>query len=276
MPYVIISAAFLILQLKYKAELGTPLLGFALILLANIGYATGDMSVTVSPIFSILGKSILFYWMTLPRFSVITEDFESFMTGPAAQPIDEYSSWIYMVETQSFNGLNDWIKKRVETKLTSDTRSILVLLDDQITQGSLKHSGLMDEASLYVIRYAYGRHKLEDVFSGHFMEISNNIDELSILITDILDFIEVNNTNTQIFFFDLSTLILQNGWKRVYTFLISLIPQLKSKKVQTFFIYTPESQKNPHETQILRHLGDQIITLNEERKEPNNKRHSRG
>jgi hypothetical protein len=138
-----------------------------------------------------------------------------------------------------------------------------MLLDNQITQGALKHSGLADDATLYIIRCAYGPHKLGDVFSGHFMEISNNIDELSILISDILDFIEVNNTNTQMFFFDLSTMILQNGWKRVYTFLISLIPQLKSKKVQTFFIYTPENQKNPHETQILRHLGDQIITLGE-------------
>lgn len=50
MPYVIISGAFLVLQLKYRANLGTPLVGFAIILLANLGYATRHMSVTVSPI----------------------------------------------------------------------------------------------------------------------------------------------------------------------------------------------------------------------------------
>jgi len=169
-----------------------------------------------------------------------------------------------MVEVPSINGLNEWIKKRVDSGPTSDTRSILMLLDDQITQGSLSHSGLADDEALYIIKCAYGPHKLGQIFSGHLMEISNNIDELSILISDILEFIEANNTNTQMFLFDLSTLILQNGWRRVYTFLISLIPQLKSKRVQTFFIYTPETQKNPHETQILRHLGDQIIVLGEE------------
>ncbi len=263
LPYVIISGAFLVLQLKYRANLGTPLVGFAIILLANLGYATGHMSVSVSPIFSIIGKCILFYWMTLPHFSAITEDFESFMTSTVTQPIDESSGWIYMVEVSSINGLNDWIKKRVDSRPTIDTRSILMLLDDQITQGSLSHSGLADDNALYIIRCAYGPHKIGQIFSGHLMEISNNIDELSILISDILDFIEVNNTNTQMFFFDLSTLILQNGWRRVYTFLIALIPQLKSKRVQTFFIYTPGVQKHPHETQILRHLGDRIIELGE-------------
>ena len=264
MPYVIISGAFLVLQIKYRANLGTPLVGFAIILLANLGYATGHMSVTVSPIFSIIGKSLLFYWMTLPHFSAITEDFKSFMTKSMAHHMEEYSGWIYMVEVPSINGLNEWIKKRVDSGPTPDTRSILMLLDDQITQGSLSHSGLADDEALYIIKCAYGPHKLGQIFSGHLMEISNNIDELSILISDILEFIEANNTNTQMFLFDLSTLILQNGWRRVYTFLISLIPQLKSKRVQTFFIYTPGTQKNPPETQILRHLGDQIIVLGEE------------
>ena len=262
-PYIVITGVLLALKIKYNADLNTPILGFFIILLANIGYATGEMSINVSPIFSILGKSLLFYWMTMPRFSSFAEDFKSFMTGVSTIKIDQYTSWVYMIETDSISGVNSWIKQRVNERLTPDTRSVLVLLDDHITHGALKHSGLIDETELYIIKCTHVHHQLGDIFSTRFMEISNDINELSILISDILEFIEINNTNTQLFFFDLSTLINNNGWKRVYTLLISLIPQLKSKNVQTYFIYTPGTQKNPHETEILRHLGDQIIDLND-------------
>ncbi|MBE0633529.1 hypothetical protein IH574_03070 [Candidatus Bathyarchaeota archaeon] len=217
LPYIVITGLLLALKLKYNADLNAPILGFFIVLLANLGYATGEMSITVTPIFSIIGKSLIFYWMTLPRFSYIAEDFESFMVGPTTPPLDQYSSWIYMIETNSISGVNDWIKQRINLRPTPDTRSILVLLDDHITQGALKHSGLIDETELYIIKSTQGHHTVGKVFSGRFMEISTNIDELSILLSDILDFIEMNNTNTQLFFFDLSTLINNNGWKRVYT-----------------------------------------------------------
>ena len=98
-------------------------------------------------------------------------------------------------------------------------------------------------------------------FSERVLRISTNIDELNILLYDILDFIEANSVKSQILFFNVSTLINIAGWKRVYTFLISLIPRLKRSEIQSFFIYSPEIHKKQFEVEILRHLGDQVIDI---------------
>lgn len=262
LPYIIITGALLALKRRYAVEINEAILGFLIILLANVGYTLGEVSISIAPLFSILGKFILFYWMTKPRFSSLAEDLESFMIESSSHSGMAHSNLVYVVEVGSINGVNDWIKQRFNERLSPETRSILILLDNQLTMGSLRHSGLLDESELFIIKSVYGFHKLEDVFAERYMEVSRDINDLSVLLADMLAFIERNNIKTQLFFYDLSSLIAAEGWKRVYSFLIALIPQLKSKQVQTYFIYTPIDKIPAYEKEILKHLGDQTIVLN--------------
>jgi len=92
------------------------------------------------------------------------------------------------------------------------------------------------------------------------MEISTDVNELNILIYDILSFIETHGIKSQIIFYNVSTLIHIAGWKRIYTFLIALVPQFKSVGVVSFFIFSPETHENQSEVEIMRHLGDSVFS----------------
>lgn len=98
-------------------------------------------------------------------------------------------------------------------------------------------------------------------FSERVLRISTDVDELTVLLYDILNYIEANKVKSQILFFNLSLLIKMVGWKRIYTFLISLIPRLKNSEIQSFFIYSPDTHEKQFEIEILRHLGDRVIDI---------------
>ncbi len=257
-PYLIITVGFVALQFKYHADFGLPGLGWLLILIANIGYSTGNVSFLAAPFIAILGKSVVFYWMTRPRFSLITEEFEEFMMGSSTTAAQ--GSIVTMVETTIKQQDLRWIRNQIIEGGSKGVRSILVLTYDQITDALLLKSGLMDLPDLYIVEMTQERHPIGEAFSERVMMISTEIDELSLLLYDIRDFVLAHGIKSQILFYNVSTLIFMVGWKRIYTFLISLLPQLKTNEIMSYFIYSPETHKNQYEVEIMRHLGDRVIT----------------
>ena len=258
LPYLLITVGLVALQLMYNVNIGCVGLGWFLILIANIGYSTGNISFLAAPFISILGKSVIFYWMTRPRFSMITEEFEEFMKG--SKSTTDQEAIVTLVETRKRHQELKWIREKIIDAGSRGTRSILFLTYDQLSDEIIKKSEL-NLQDLYIIEMTQEHQPIGAAFSERVLRISTNIDELNILLYDILDFIEANSVKSQILFFNVSTLINIAGWKRVYTFLISLIPRLKRSEIQSFFIYSPEIHKKQFEVEILRHLGDQVIDI---------------
>ena len=257
-PYLIITLALTALQYWHKANLGLAGLGWFLILIANIGYSTGNVSFTAAPFIALLGKSVVFYWMTRPRFSLITEEFEDFMIGTKSN-VDQ-DAVLTIVESTSSRQDVKWIRNQIIEGGSKGIRSILFLTYDHLSDEIILESDL-DLPDLYIIEMTQEHHPIAAAFSERVLRISTDVDELNILLYDILDFIEANGVKSQILFYNLSTMIEIAGWKRIYTFLISMIPRLKKNEVQTFFIYSPDIHEKHFEVEILRHLGDRVISI---------------
>ena len=258
LPYLLITVGLVALQFMYNANLGFAGLGWFLILISNIGYSTGNVSFLAAPFISILGKSVIFYWMTRPRFSMITEEFEEFMKGAKANA--EQDAIVTIVETKSRKHDLKWIRDKIIDGGSKGIRSILFLTYDQLYDDNGITSRL-DLPDLYIIEMTQVHQPIGTAFSERILRISTDLDELTVLLYDILDYIETHKVKSQILFFNVSTLIDMTGWKRIYTFLISLIPRLKNSEIQSFFIYSPETHEKQFEIEILRHLGDRVIDL---------------
>jgi hypothetical protein len=82
-----------------------------------------------------------------------------------------------------------------------------------------------------------------------------------VLIYDLLEYIRVNDMDVQLFFYDLSDVIKRNGWRRIYSQMISLIPQFKESNIRVNLIYDQEKLENKYIGEIIRHLADNVINL---------------
>jgi hypothetical protein len=189
---------------------------------------------------------------------MITEEFEEFMKG--SKTTTEQEAIVTIVEMSQKHQELKWIRAKITDAGSKGVRSILFLTYDQLSEDIIARSEL-DIQDLYIIEMTQEHQPIGAAFSERVLRISTDVDELNVLLYDILDFIEANRVKSQILFFNLSILINIVGWKRIYTFLISLIPRLKRSEIQTFFIYSPETHEKQFEIEILRHLGDRIIEL---------------
>jgi len=257
LPYVILTVVLIILSLKYKTSLNLLILGWILIIVANVGVATGVLDIFSSPVLALIGKVFIFYWMTRPYFSNFADVFDDFIKEPSIEDTVQMDRYILMVETGSSVNTLDWIRRQIiETE--TGVRSLLFLVDNEqeYDTGELEK---LD--NLYIFRVIEGFHKSGAMFSESFMEVSNDISELTVLIYDLLEYIRVNDMDVQLFFYDVSDIIKRNGWRRIYSQMISLIPQFKESNIRVHIICDQEKLENKYIVEILRHLADNVISL---------------
>jgi len=162
-----------------------------------------------------------------------------------------------MVETGSPDNALDWIRRQIiETE--TGIRSILFLVDS----GQKYDTGELEKLdNLYIFRVIEGFQNSGAMFSERVMEVSNDISELTVLIYDLLEYIRVNQMDMQLFFYDVSDIIKRNGWRRIYSQMISLIPQFKESNIRVHIICDQEKLENKYIVEILRHLADNVISL---------------
>lgn len=259
MPYAIITMMLIILSLKFKINMNILILGWLLILTANMGLATRLLSIQVAPLFSLMGKSLMFYWMTRPFFSTFAESFDAFITKPVAEPVLVGERYITMIESSTEFDTLGWVKEYSVNETNSGLKTIIFLTEEN--SEPVDYSELLSIPSVYLFRITDGYRKSGPVFSQRVMDISNDVSEINVLIYDILEYIRVNEVSIQIFFYDVSFFIKRNGWRRVYSQMISLIPQFKAENIRVFFIYNGDLLENRYIVEIVRHLADNVIKL---------------
>ncbi|RLI00632.1 hypothetical protein DRO31_08350 [Candidatus Bathyarchaeota archaeon] len=257
LPYVILTVVLIILSLKYKTRLNLLILGWILIIVANVGVATGVLDIFSSPVLALIGKVFIFYWMTRPYFSNFADVFDDFIKEPIVEDTVQMERYIMMVETDSSVDTLGWIRRKIiETE--SGVRSILFIVDS----GQKYDTGELEKLdNLYIFRVIEGFQKSGAMFSERVMEVSNDISELTVLIYDLLEYIRVNQMDVQLFFYDVSDIIKRNGWRRIYSQMISLIPQFKESNIRVHIICDQEKLENKYIVEILRHLADNVISL---------------
>ena len=257
LPYIILTVVLIVISIKYKTSLNLLILGWLFIVVANVGVATGVLNIFSSPIIALIGKIFIFYWMTRPYFSTFAEAFDDFIKEPTSDVSVQMDRYIMMVETVASVDTLNWIRRQIiETE--TGVRSILFLVDNE---QEYDIGELAKLENLYIFKVIEGFRKSGTMFSERVMEVGNDLSELTVLIYDLLEYIRVNQLDVQLFFYDVSDIIKRNGWRRIYSQMISLFPQFKESNIRVHLVYDQEKMENKYIVEILRHLADNVTSL---------------
>jgi hypothetical protein len=85
--------------------------------------------------------------------------------------------------------------------------------------------------------------------------------QLGLLFTDLIRTNEENQAPFEFIIYSVSTIIHTQGWKRVYSFLIAMIPLLKNSKVNLIAFMYPDSHNDLSEVSKFEILADILTRL---------------
>lgn len=261
-PYLMISVSLLLIRLSYSSTLDMLIIGWINLLLVNVAYALNLMDSTFVDIMAIFGKIVIYRGMTNPQFSFLVDDLKRYLISgyPAVYPNSGQGSF-NLVSNSSNQKAKEirWIIDRVGDNSKKGIRTILVTTYDLITPQDLKISGL--DEGLYIVRMLQGGRGALKTFQEQVMIINDDLDQLGILFSDIINYSNEGKINCEIIIYTISNLIHTHGWKRVYPFILSQMTQLKSSKVQVYGFYYPETHENSADVSKFEKLSDKIITV---------------
>ena len=262
LPYLLISVSLLMIRINYPSSLDLLILGWINLLLVNVAYALNLMDSTYVDIMAIFGKIVIYRGMTDPRFSLLVDDLKRYLISGYPTVYSESGPGSFNLVGNGSNQKTKeikWIIDKVRDNSLKGIRTILITTYDLITPQDLRTSGL--DESLYVVRMLQGGRGALNMFEEHIMTINDDLDQLRILFSDIINYSNEKKINCEIIIFTISNLIHTHGWKRVYTFIISQITELKSSKVQVYGFYYPETHENSADITKFEKLSDKIITI---------------
>ena len=259
LPYILTAGALILISLKYRVNLNTLILGWIIILLSNVGIAMHILTITTAPLVALIGKLFAYYWMTRPYFSEFANDIETLLGEQPVESAPLGERYINMIESRTDVDTLGWILEKVENLESRGFLSLIFITSNG--EEIPDTSRLESNKNVYLFKVTEGYRKKGTVFSQHVMEISNDVSEINVLIYDLLEYIRLHDLSVQLFFYDISFFIKRNGWRRVYSQMISLIPQFKSADLHVNFIYDRDTLEDSYIIEIFRHLADKIIKI---------------
>lgn len=262
-PFLFISISLFFIRRRHSASLDLFVVGWAILLLDNIALAVGMMSGVFVEVFAIFGKVVIFLGMTYPRFSFLVDDFRRFLISGVPEAYSESSrDRLILVNTTSGqrSGELQWIKDRIDENKAKAVRTILITTYDLISAADLASNGI-DEKDLYLVRLLTGGRGPVSVMKEHVVTINDDLNELDVFFSDIMFFSNERKISCQIIVYTISDLIHTHGWKRVYSFLLSKISQLKSSNVQVYGVYYPETHTEKADISKFEKMADKVLLM---------------
>jgi hypothetical protein len=262
-PYAVVSLSLLWIKRRYSVQLDLFIVGWWMLLISNIGYSMEYMGDVITDVFAIFSKMVIFYGMTNPQFTLLADNFERFMLSGDYSEYTEGFDWHLMMVGSKEKKEKEvqWLINRVNQNSAHGIRTILISVYDLVSQADLQAQGALDLEALYLIRVQQTSQGGSTVFSEKTMTIRDDVNELEAVFSDIINFANERKVYCQIILFNLSVLIFTHGWKRLYSFLISMMPRLKSSNVQVCFLYHPLTHSSQSEINIFESLADQITVI---------------
>ena len=259
-PYVFIAASLVVIKFVWKPDINLLIAGWVNIMLLNVGYIYQlmnegfvDFAMTFTKIFIYLG-------MTAPGFSFLVDDLTRFLIGGMPDEYVEKPRGIFTLVTLQDPQRDKevrWIRERTHGNKRKGVRTVLVILYDMIMPTDI---GDEQAENLYFVRVIQGGRGSLNTFEERIMVMNDDPNQLDILFTDIINFSKNNYVPCEILLYNLSQMILTHGWRRVYSFLISNLSQLKSSNVNFTCFYYPETHENPADIKIFERMADAIVT----------------
>lgn len=263
LPYVFISLSLLVIRSKYTSALDLLTIGWGILLLDNVGLAIDAINETLVEVFAIFGKLVIFLGMTSPRFSFLVNDLRKFLIAGLPSVYNDSPSYrMTLIDSrcESKDKEIGWIRHKAKENSTRAYRTILISTYDLIVSSDLKEVEINEE-DIYLVRMLTGGRGTLNVFEGHTMTINDDVNELDILFTEIIKFSENRKIRCEIILYNLSALIHTHGWKRVYSFLLSKIQQIKGSEVHIYAFYYPKTHENAADILKFEKIFDNIVTI---------------
>jgi hypothetical protein len=262
-PFLFISISLFFIRRRYSASLDLFVVGWAILLLDNIALAVGMRSEIFVEVFAMFGKVIIFMGMTYPKFSFLVDDFRRFLISGVPEAYAENNrDRLILVNPTSGQRSEElrWIKDKIDENKVKAVRTIFVTTYDLISSADLASNGI-NENDLYLVRMLTGGRGPVQALKEHVVTIKDDMNELDVFFTDIMFFSNERKISCQIIVYTVSALIHTHGWKRVYSFLLSKMSQLKASNVQVYGVYYPETHAEKADIMKFEKMADKILLI---------------
>ena len=249
------------LRIRYKLELEIIDLGWVIILLANVGYTFNQISLFMTIVFSLLGKTIAFIWMTQDKFIAFTDQIE-FFVGSGVPSSDQDRGTITVLESSS-NKRTDlkWIVKSLNNNSSTDSRKIFVVTSNLFSEHDMADSGILEVPNIHIVRMDSSLTPNQRKITPNVVDIANSLDSLKVSMLEIIDSIIENDIKACFMIYNISTLIHTHGWRQIYSLILSTIPKLKDGKIITQIVISPETHENSHEVNKILLLANKVMKI---------------
>ena len=259
--YLILTIIIFWIRKKQDLDLYVVDIGWVIILVANIGYVMGQMTLTMTYAFSLIGKIIVYQWMSKPRFVSLTSEIESFLLKGEPATMNNNQGVSIVEFTPGNKDKFQWILQNICNKDNIDTKKILLFTSELNNNEELEKTGLLDVPNLYILQMSPKYHSAKPIFSEKNTLISDDLNQVNIMINEIFSLVDEKSIKTILIIDNLSTLVHIHGIRRVYSFIISMIPLIKKTHIETYFLISPSTHENKYEIIQIRQLGDQLIEI---------------
>jgi hypothetical protein len=264
LPYLLTAISLLFIKRSGVVDVDMLIIGWFILLLTNLALAYELMIPPFVEIMAIFGKLVIYCGMVKPQFSLMAEDLKQFLISgnPTSYATDDATNKFILLSapTNQKRSETEWIAARIEENAARAIRTIIVSVYGIITIADL-HGKKINEENVYIVHMVTGGHTNINVFEERILSINDDVNLLDILFTDIIKYSGEKKIKCEIIIYSLSHLIHTHGSKRVYSFLISKIPVIKSGIVSLVGVYYPETHEKTSETSIFESLANQVVEV---------------
>ena len=261
-PYLFMVLSLMVINWRYGIDVKLQIAGWLNLFFVNLGFITGFVDPGFTDLTSITAKTVIYLGMTQPRFSFFADDLRTFLIGGVPEEYVNHVGGKFNMVNQSNTGKGkdvQWIKDRLLSNSKKGIRTLLITMYDLITADDISNSDVSDE--LYLVRVLPGNRSLLKTFEDRITSINDDPNQIDILFSDVVSYSNERRIPCEIILYTLSHLIHAHGWRRVYSFITSKNPVIKSSQVQFTCFYDPRSHEDASEIIKFEDLADSLVSV---------------
>jgi hypothetical protein len=258
-PYVFIVASLILIMRIYKYDLRMLIAGWSCIMILNMAFAFEMMNPGFVDLLSTVAKVMIYWGMTTPDFAFIVDNLNRFIIGGIPTEYHELITGQFTLvnlRNSTKNKEISWIKDRIKYNSRKGIRTIIISYYDLITPNDIS---LQDD--FYFVRVQLGSRGIAKAFEDKVITINDDLTQIDLLFSDIIKLSTERQISCELILNSLSTIIHTHGWKRMYSFMTSMIPSIRNSNVNLTMFYYPETHEKRADIVKFEIMANRVIQL---------------